>query len=152
MKKLLAIITVILVSCSITEDISSTINYEMTFVNSNPESSGKYKVELLLKNLTNVDKLIFIKPEKVTLLDKHGQIYVCSDIILGNAKLKYDSYWGECVSNTLYSKVPTRLSLYFDTIENIDFISTCSIELILEKKSIDAPKVVLILNDITTEK
>lgn len=145
------IISIFFISCSAVKDISTTTNYEMTFVSANPDSSGKYKVELLLKNLTT-DKLIFIKPEKVTLFDKSGQNYVCSEIILGNSKLKYDSYWGKCITNTLYSNVPAKLSLYFDTAEDIEYISTCAIELILEKKSLDAPKITLKVNDISTRK
>lgn len=153
MKQFLKYITIAIffISCSTVKEISSPTNFEMTFVSAKAESSGKYKVDLLLKTLGD-DKIIFIKPEKVTLLDKKGQNYICSDIVLGNSKLKYDSYWGKCITNTLYSNVPTKLSLYFDTTENIEYISTCAIELILEKKSLDAQKVILKLNNISTEK
>lgn len=145
------IIAIFFVSCSTVKEISSTTNFEMTFVSAKAESSGKYRVDLLIKNLGD-DKLIFIKSEKVTLIDKEGVNYTCSDIVLGNSKLKYDSYWGKCITSTLYSNVPTKLSLYFDTAENIEYISTCAIELILEKKSLDAPKITLKVNDISTEK
>jgi len=144
------IIAIFFVSCSTVKEVSSTTNFEMTFVSAKAESSGKSRVDLLIKNLGS-DKLIFIKPEKVTLIDKQGVNYTCSDIALGNSKLKYDSYWGNCITNTLYSNVPTKLSLYFDTPKNLDYISTCTIELILEKKSLDAQKTTLKLNNISTE-
>ena len=144
------IIAIFFVSCSTVKEVSSTTNFEMTFVSAKAESSGKYRVDLLIKNLGG-DKLIFIKPEKVTLIDKEGVNYTCSDLVLGNSKLKYDSYWGKCITNTLYSNVSTKLSLYFDTKKNLDYISTCTLELILEKKSLDAQKTTLKLNNISTE-
>lgn len=124
--------------------------YELQFLDSKFENSGKYEVNLLLKN-TGDDKLIFIIPKNLVLIDEKGNGYNCTNIKLGNSEIKYDSYFGKCITNTLYSNVPTKLTLTFDTTSDIDFIAICVIELTLEQ-SLNAPKLALKLSNIQTKK
>lgn len=133
-----------------TDNIAKKSTYELQFLDSKFESSGKYKINLLLKN-TGDDKLIYIVPKNLVLIDENGNGYNCIDIKLGNSEIKYDSYFGNCITNTLYANVPTKLTLTFDTTSDINFIAICVTELTLEK-SLNAPKIELKLSNIQTKK
>lgn len=131
--------------------LAKTSTYELQFLDASFESSGKYKVNLLLKN-TGDDKVIIIIPEDIDLIDEKGNGYNCTDIKLGNSEIKYSSSWGKCATNTIYTNVPTKLSLTFDSANDIDFIAICVIKLVMEKQAYNAPKLTLKLNNIQTKK
>lgn len=151
---ILFLLTITNLACTSISEVNSVDKkslYEITFLEASIESSGFYKVNVLVKN-TDVDKQIYIKPEKIVLIDGKGNNYNCVDIKLGKDELKYDSVYGKCITSTLYSNVPTKLSMSFKAENNLDIIKTLAVELILEKKSLDPTTSILKLANIQSNK
>lgn len=126
---------------------SKKATYELQFSDAKFIAPNKYEINLLIKN-TGEDRLIYIVPKNLDFIDGEGNGYNCVDAKLGKDVLKYNSYWGQCVTSTLYSNILTKLTLTFDATKKIDIISLCSVELIIEKQALDAPRIVFKLSNI----
>ncbi len=121
--------------------------YEVRFSKASFTNSGKIQIDLILNNLGS-DKMIFILPEKVTLIDESGNGYKCSEIKCGDIINQRDSYYGNLMTATVYSTVLTKFTFTFELkeVERFGTISLIAFDILEDKYAKDQKLTIKLTN------